>query len=224
MFEGKAVPIASLTADQYRLLVPGGDTPVQKRPPQMVTPFDRLPKALYETRVAFDRKLIDSMPATVSSGVVAEFLEGDRAALAQLKAARQASAAVLGEMPVIVLTRGRDASNELQAAHAEISRMSRNSRHLVIPDVYHEIHLSHPGAVVNAITDVLAAVRSTVALDRYVTGGTSCVDVVFSCGSTRGPLQRELLHARAICRSLVSARPTLEMSIRRIPASPRTVT
>jgi pimeloyl-ACP methyl ester carboxylesterase len=160
MFQGKAVTIASLTAEQYRSVLPQGAVPIQKRPPQTGMPFSRLPTTLYETRVALDRRLITSMPPTLSLELVAEHNEGERAALARLKTARQASAAVLGDRPVIVLTRGRDASPELQAAHAELSRISSNARHLVVPDAYHEIHLSHPGAVINAIGDVLAAIRN----------------------------------------------------------------
>jgi hypothetical protein len=38
--------------------------------------------------------------------------------------------------------------------------MSRNARHLVVADSYHEIHLSHPDVVVAAIGDVVAAVRA----------------------------------------------------------------
>jgi hypothetical protein len=52
--------------------------------------------------------------------------------------------ALLSDLPLIVLSRGRDASPELHAAHARIARMSRNARHLVVADAYHEIHLSHP--------------------------------------------------------------------------------
>jgi hypothetical protein len=52
------------------------------------------------------------------------------------------------------------ASPELHAAHAELSRISRNARHLVISDAYHEIHLSHPDVVAKAIGGVLAAVRN----------------------------------------------------------------
>jgi pimeloyl-ACP methyl ester carboxylesterase len=62
-------------------------------------------------------------------------------------------------MPIVVLTRGRDCSPAQQAAHAEIAKLSRNSRHVVVPDSYHEIHLSHPEAVAGAIADVVAAVR-----------------------------------------------------------------
>jgi pimeloyl-ACP methyl ester carboxylesterase len=166
VFQGNQVTIASLTAEQYRSLLPSGPVPVQKRPPQTGPPFDRLPTALYETRVALDRRELDRLPPMAPPDFLAEYSEGERAALARLKAARQASGAVLGDMPVIVLTRGRGASPELQAAHAELSRISRNARHQIVPDAYHEIHLSHPDVVAKAIGDVLAAVRNKAPLRR----------------------------------------------------------
>ena len=59
-------------------------------------------------------------------------------------------------MPVIVLTRGLDAS---PAQHAAIARLSRNLRHTAVPVSYHEIHLSHPAAVIKAVQDVIAQSR-----------------------------------------------------------------
>ena len=67
---------------------------------------------------------------------------------------------LFGDLPVILLSRGLNASPEQRAAHVEISRISRNARHLVVADSYHEIHLSHPGVVVAAIRDVVASVRT----------------------------------------------------------------
>jgi pimeloyl-ACP methyl ester carboxylesterase len=62
-------------------------------------------------------------------------------------------------MPVIVLTRGLDASPDQRAAHEAIAKLSRNSRHTDVPGSYHEIHVSHPEAVITAILDVVSAVR-----------------------------------------------------------------
>jgi hypothetical protein len=79
--------------------------------------------------------------------------------LSRLSAARNATPPLLGDLPVIVLSRGLNASTEQHAAHAEMSHMSRNARHLVVADSYHEIHLSHPDVVVAAIRDVVASIR-----------------------------------------------------------------
>jgi pimeloyl-ACP methyl ester carboxylesterase len=103
--------------------------------------------------------MIAGMPATVPAEVVAEFSAGDHAMLSRLSAARTSTPNLLGDMPVVVLTRGLDASPDQHAAHAAIAKLSRNSRHTAVPGSYHEIHLSHPEAVITAILDVVSAVR-----------------------------------------------------------------
>jgi pimeloyl-ACP methyl ester carboxylesterase len=162
MFQGKGMALTSLTPEQHRstLPPPGASLPIQTRPPQTGAPFDRLPEPLYATRVAIDRKLIASMPSTVSGEIVIESSSGDYAMLSRLSAARKATPSLLGDLPLIVLSRGLNASPDQHAAHAEISRLSRNSRHLVVAESYHEIHLSHPNAVIDAISNVITAVRA----------------------------------------------------------------
>ena len=133
--------------------------PVPTRQPQTGAPFDRLTPALYQARLALDRKLIASIPPAVTREIVAESGSGDYTMLSRLSTARKTTPDLLGDMPLIVLSRGREASPDQHAAHAELSRMSRNSRHLIVPDAYHEIHLSHPDVVVKAVADVVTAVR-----------------------------------------------------------------
>ena len=162
MFEGRAAAITSLSPEQHRstLPSPGASLPIPTRQPQVGPPFDRLPPALYQARIALDRKLIASMPPGVSGDVVIESSTGDYAMLSRLSAARKATPQLLGELPVIVLSRERGADPQQHAAHAAIAGMSRNSRHLIVPDSYHEIHLSHPEVVVEAVLDVVAAARN----------------------------------------------------------------
>ena len=159
MYQGKPVPIVSLTADEYRSLQPQGAVPTAVRQPQTGAPFDRLPRDLYARRVALDRRTIARMPATVPAEVVAEFSAGDHAMLSRLSTARTSTPTPLREMPVVVLTRGLNASPNQQAAHAALAKLSRNARHTAVPGSYHEIHLSHPEAVIAAILDVVTAVR-----------------------------------------------------------------
>ena len=99
------------------------------------------------------------MPPTVSGQVVAESAAGDYAMLSRLSAARKATPTLLGDLPVIVLSRGLNASPEQQAAHAEIAPVPQRAA-LVVAESYHEIHLSHPDVVVAAVGDVVDAVRA----------------------------------------------------------------
>ncbi len=80
--------------------------------------------------------------------------------LSRLSAARKDTPGLLGDLPLIVLSRGLNAPSDKHAAHAELARISRNGRHIVVADSYHEIHLSHAVAVVAAIGDVVASVRT----------------------------------------------------------------
>jgi pimeloyl-ACP methyl ester carboxylesterase len=45
----------------------------------------------------------------------------------------------------------------LKDAHAALARQSTNSRHTVVDEAGHEIHLFKPSAVIQAIKDVLEA-------------------------------------------------------------------
>jgi pimeloyl-ACP methyl ester carboxylesterase len=161
MFEGRAVALTSLTPEQHRSMQTALPVaiPIPARQPQRGPPFDRLPPPLYATRIALDQKLIASMPPSVSAEVAAESGSGDYAMLSRLSAARKDDPSLLGDMPLIVLTRGLGQSAAQQAAHAELARMSRAGHHMVAPDSYHEIHLSHPEVVVKAVSDVIAGAR-----------------------------------------------------------------
>lgn len=158
MFEGKGVAITDLTAEQYESMQPPAATviPIPTRQPQTGAPFDRLPEALYARRIELDRRLIASMPATVTGAIAAEFGIADHAMLSRLNTARKGTSAVLGDLPLAVLTRGRGGQPD---AHADLAQMSRNGRHVIVPDAYHEIHLSDPDAVVKAVTNVALLVR-----------------------------------------------------------------
>jgi pimeloyl-ACP methyl ester carboxylesterase len=160
MFEGNAVLIASLTADQLRRTMPFYPVRVPRRSPQTGAPFDKLPRELYELRIKLDERLIASIPDVITPQIIAESQEGERAMLAELHAATVANPHVLGERPVVVLTRGIDTNAEQQAVHRSIARLSTNSRNVVVAESGHEIHLFRPAAVIDAIHDVVQSVRT----------------------------------------------------------------
>jgi hypothetical protein len=63
-------------------------------------------------------------------------------------------------VPVVVLTRGLKTTPGLADNHAALAALSGNSRHSVVPASIHEIHLSAPAAVAQAIADVVNAVTT----------------------------------------------------------------
>jgi pimeloyl-ACP methyl ester carboxylesterase len=159
-FRGQGVMIASLTAEELKSTIRPGTIRLSRRPPQKGSPFDRLPGDLYELRVQLDTRLIASQPETLTSEQLLESSEGERAALARLMEMRKSSEHYLGSLPVVVLTRGLDSNEDFRKAHAGLAALSTNSRHTIVADAGHEIHLFKPAAVIQAIRDVLEAVRT----------------------------------------------------------------
>ncbi|MCI0388677.1 MAG: alpha/beta hydrolase [Acidobacteria bacterium] len=159
-FEGKAVEVASLTAEQRRSIIPPGSVKVPRRSPQTGAPFDRLPRELYELRIKLDTRLIASVPESIPYEAVVATAEIERARLAKLKKVRTAQPHPLGDRPIVVLTRGVGSDQAVRDVHARLAGLSTNSRHTVVADAGHEIHLFQPGAVIQAIRDVSEAFRS----------------------------------------------------------------
>jgi pimeloyl-ACP methyl ester carboxylesterase len=159
-YNGEGVAIAELTAEQYRSTIPPGSVNVPRRAPQTGVPFDRLPGELYDLRVKLDQRLIAAIPSVISYETRVAGAEAERARLAGLRELTSKNPQPLGDRPVVVLSRGVDASSEMVEVHRNIAKLSTNSRHSVIAGAGHEIHLFEPAAVVQAITDVIEALRS----------------------------------------------------------------
>jgi pimeloyl-ACP methyl ester carboxylesterase len=160
LFEGNAVTIGSLTADQYRSTIPDGTVRIPRRSPQTGAPFDRLPRELYELRVRLDRRLIASIPSEITYETRVQWAERERATLAKLREVGKAQLYPLGDRPVVALSRGIGASQEMWDVHALAARISSNSRHTIVTDSGHEIHLFRPDVVIQAIHDVRESLRT----------------------------------------------------------------
>jgi pimeloyl-ACP methyl ester carboxylesterase len=161
MVNGRAVTIASLTPDELLATIPQGRP--QRPPirnPQTGAPFDRLPANLYPIRIEFERRFIAMVTnADITRELVVDVVQGEHAALSELLQASRASEHPLGDLPIVVLTRGLDSGQEQRERHASLAAQSTRGRHEVIQGSYHEIHLSHPAAVVKAIQEVITESR-----------------------------------------------------------------
>ena len=111
------------------------------------------------TRIALDTEL-EAVPETVPAAVVAESAEGQRVALATLRDAGSRAEPAWGDRPLVVLSRGVDLPAAARDVHASLGRLTRNFRHTVVDGSGHEVHLFQPAAVIRAIEDVVAAVRT----------------------------------------------------------------
>lgn len=160
MYQGQPVTIASVTAEQLSTTIPkSGSVRTPRRSPQTRAPFDQLPPDLYQLRLKLDQRLIDSTPSSISAEFVREASEGQRAALARLLNSRNMPQNPMRDLPVVVLTRGQDVGEGLSETHAKLAQLSNNSRHEVVPNAGHEIHLFAPAVVIQAIRDVSTASR-----------------------------------------------------------------
>lgn len=160
-YQGKTVPIISLSAEEYSTVLPTAEVKIPKRRAQTGDPFSRLPDVVYNSRILLDQRTIDSYPPSVSAEIVRSHSEAERAALSELYLARQKRPLALGSLPVVMLTRGRDTDKDRQAAYAELAAsLSTRTRHTEVPDASHEIHLYRPTAVVDAIREVSELVRA----------------------------------------------------------------
>ena len=166
VIDGRDVRIADVTAEELRATNPKESVAVRRRRPQTGAPFDRLPPDLYRVRVALDEKLIASFPDSVTPDVVAAVRESERGQLARLDSLRKTSEHPLGELPVVVLSRGANTNADRTAAHAALGRLSTSSYHCVVAGAGHEIHLLKPSAVVHAVTDIVDVIRNSAPLRR----------------------------------------------------------
>jgi len=161
LFRGRGVTIGSLTSEQILETLPPGDVRVPVRPAQTGEPFNQLPENLYTLRVELERRLIASDSSQpVPRATVMEAVEGQRAAFAELQQARRDRPTEFSGRPLVALTRGANTPEALRSAHAELAAASAKGRHAVIPNAGHEIQLFQPAAVIEAIEDVLATVRT----------------------------------------------------------------
>jgi pimeloyl-ACP methyl ester carboxylesterase len=117
-------------------------------------------------RIRLDERLIASLPDTVPAEVVAASQQRERAYLARLLESRTALIRPLGCRPTVVLSRGTDPDPNREAVQAALAALSTNSRLTIVAGAGHEIHLFEPAAVVQAVADVVTAVRTRTPLPR----------------------------------------------------------
>lgn len=165
MVGGEAMLLAALTPEQLRSTLPRQPVLVPKRKPQTGAPFDRLPADLYAIRVQLDERLIASIPDTVPAAVVATSQEREQLFLARLLASRSAGRP-FADRPTVVLSRGDERNAAREEGHLAIARLSSNSRHSVVQGAGHEIHLFEPAVVIQAVNDVLVALRTKARLPQ----------------------------------------------------------
>jgi pimeloyl-ACP methyl ester carboxylesterase len=157
--DGVLTPIATLSAEAYRIANPPPTEPPPLRPPELQPAYRRLPDALQAQRLWLESRFLAAAHAATPASIAA-FNERQRAMLAQLHDLDAANPRSLGDLPLVVLTRGLNADDRLWALHDDLARRSSRSRHTRVPDADHEIHLMRPDVVIEAIKDVVETGRA----------------------------------------------------------------
>ena len=110
--------------------------------------------------------MIASFPDSVPFSAIAAAVEEERSLLAELWQLTRSTEHPLGRRPLVVLSRGVGTNESRITAFDKLAGLSSNSRHTVVAEAGHEIHLFRPDVVVEAVLDVLEAVRGNSMLRR----------------------------------------------------------
>ena len=129
-------------------------------PPKIEAPFDQLPPDVQQLRL-WALAQPQHYEADNDPYWGEEF--------AEMYAARQAHGFPLGDIPLIVLTRGkseypdgdegRNLNEERKRMQADLLKLSRNSKQIIAANSGHHIQLDDPPLVLDAIRQVVAAAR-----------------------------------------------------------------
>jgi pimeloyl-ACP methyl ester carboxylesterase len=135
--------------------------PLLKNPPpppalpeEIQEPLNRLPPELQQARMWASRKFFrEVLPDNAHWWITAESWKEEFVALRRL---RLSHPYVLGDLPLVVLHRGRRSDAELDLREAELAKMSRAGVERIAPESDHFIHLYQPELVTQAIRDVIS--------------------------------------------------------------------
>jgi pimeloyl-ACP methyl ester carboxylesterase len=162
-FEGRQVPLRALSADQLGAAeVPVGPRPKPTPQTSVEEPYDRLPPALQQARLALNFAYLERGYEHRNDPPAAEStLESWRREFVVLHDLAAADQHPLGDLPLVVISRGRRAEfPEKRRQQLELARLSTNSRFEIAADSDHDVQLYQPELVAEAVRDVVASARS----------------------------------------------------------------
>jgi len=159
---GTPVPITSLSEAEY-LAANVPSLPPRLPEARLGDAYRRLPEDVQQLHLALLTKLFENM----KSATVPEMVAFQKASYATLMRLHEISALQehpLGDVPLIVLSRGVNTGALQERLQAELVRLSTNVMHVTVDTADHEIHLYAPGVTVSWIETMVDAVRNGQAL------------------------------------------------------------
>jgi len=167
--KGKVDLVWHLSEDELRSAYPP-DPSVKKEPAPTHEgePFDRLPPDLQAVRLWLDVRLWEkSDPARAGPDSVLSWREEFLKEFDETDAGKKPP---LGDLPVAVISSDPAATDadrrSRDAAAARLDFLSSNTVHITATGSGHEIHLYQPDVVVQALRQIVSAVRNQVPLSR----------------------------------------------------------
>jgi pimeloyl-ACP methyl ester carboxylesterase len=146
-----------LAAWPVRVFAPSRTTPppaLVATPARAMAPFDRLPRRFQqERRWALDRFVEEVKGLTDQQSLA--IMESQRATFIDLYNLRHNPQTALGDLPVVVLSRGLDTTPEIRQMQDQLGHLSRKTRHIVAEKCGTQIHLEDPDLVANAVLSLL---------------------------------------------------------------------
>lgn len=146
--------------------IPPIQTRIASPPPAASEGSRNAPAAASKLEPPYDKLPQDSQQIRLWAMSQAKFSEARRSEfdflaeeLSLVHADRAKQEFPLGDLPLIVLTRGRNLSEGHRRLQADLVRLSRHSKQVVAQNSAHHVHLDEPETVADAVRQVVNAVR-----------------------------------------------------------------
>ena len=156
--DGQPIPITSLSEVQY-LAANVPSLPPRVPEARLEDAYRRLPEDIQQLHLALLTRFFDNL----KSATVPEMIAFQRASYATLMRLHEISALQerpLGDVPLIVLSRGMNTNALQQRLQADLAKLSTNVIHVTVDNADHEIHLYAPDVTVSWIETMVDAVRN----------------------------------------------------------------
>ena len=147
---GREIPPARFDAPATDSSAASGG-PQAPQSPTLEAPYDRLPPDIQRVRLWAMQQ-----PGYAARGSEFDYLAEE---LSQMHEQRTRDSVPLGDIPLVVLTR-KDAPPDHAGLQADLVRLSRDGKQIIAATDDHHIQLGDPRAVINAVSDLVRAVRA----------------------------------------------------------------
>jgi hypothetical protein len=160
--DGTPVPVTSLSEAEY-LAANVPSLPPRVPEARLEDAYRRLPADIQQLHLALLTRFFEHMKSATVPEMIA-FQKASYATLMRLHEISSLQEHPLGDVPLIVLSRGMNTGTLHERLQAELVRLSTNAMHVTVDNTDHEIHLYAPGVTVSWIETMVEAVRNGQAL------------------------------------------------------------